>query len=114
MSPEFWSIISVGIVILIAIATSNRALRGEMNEMSRRIDALSERIAAVQLEMNERFGDVNERIAAVRAEMNERFREMGERLSRVEGLLEGIGYAWRNRAGKERSDGEDGPALPQR
>ena len=146
MSPEIWTIISVGIVILIAIATTNRALRREMNErisgLDKRIDGLAERITAVQLEMSERFGEVNkriaalrlemnerfgevneriaalrletnERIAAVRLEMGERFGEVSERLGRVEGLLEGIGFAQRKRAGKERSDGEPGPALPR-
>ena len=124
MSAEVWSIVTVGIVILIAIAASNRALRREMsemrqemngriNELAGRINELGERIAAVRLEMSERFGEVNERIAAVRLEMVERFGEVAERLGRVEGLLEGMGVAQRNRAGKERRDGEQGPTLPQ-
>ena len=124
MSAEVWSIVTVGIVILIAIAASNRALRREMsemrqemngriNELAGRINELGERIAAVRLEMSERFGEVNERIAAVRLEMVERFGEVAERLGRVEGLLEGIGFAQRKRVGKERRDGEQGPTLPQ-
>ena len=121
MSAEIWSIVTVGIAILVAIAASNRALRREMNghitelrremnerfgEVGKRFVEVNERITAVRLEMLERFGEVNERIAAARHEMLERFGEVGERLGRVEGLLEGIGFAQRKRAAKERSDGE--------
>lgn len=108
MGPEFWSIISVGIVIPIAVATANRATRRE----------LGGRIDAMHLEMNKRFGEVNERfgkmdgcIAALHLEMSERFGKVNERLGRAEGLLEGIGYAQRKQAGKERGVG--GSALPR-
>ena len=128
MSAEVWSIVTVGIVILIAIAASNRALRREMNEridgldkrmdgridgLGKRIDGLAECITGVRLEMSERFGEMNERIAAVRLEMVERFGEVTERLGRVEGLLEGIGFAQRKRTGKARGDGERGASLSQ-
>ena len=110
MSAEVWSIVTVGIVILVAIAASNRAMRREMNGridgLDKRMDALAERVTGVRLEMNER-------IAAVRLEMVERFGEVTERLSRVEGLLEGIGFAQRKRAGKVRGDGERGASLDQ-
>ena len=116
MSAEVWSIVTVGIVILIAIAASNRALRREMNGridgLGKRMDTLAESVTEVRLEMSERFGEVNERIAAVRLEMAERFGEVTERLGRVEGLLEGIGFAQRKRAGKVRGDGERGASLP--
>ena len=165
MGPEVWSVISVGIVILIAIAAANRALRRGLNEslaehrrdmsemrrelggridglgeritavqldvgersdavqlaMTERIDAvqlaMTERIDAVQLAMTERIDGVQlamiERINASRTEMNERFGELGERLGRVEGLLEGLGFAPRKRAGKGGDDGERAAALPQ-
>ena len=87
MSPEIWPVMTMGIVILIAIATSNRSLRRELGE---RIDALGERIDAL-----------NERIADVR-----------ERLGRVEGLLEGLQWTRWKRAGKERDDEKHGRALP--
>ena len=132
MSAEIWAIVTVGIAILVAIAASNRALRREVNghitelrremnerfeEVGRRFEEVNEHITAVRLEMAERFGEVrqemnerfvevNERITAVRLEMLERFGEVGERLGRVEGLLEGMGFAQRKRAAKERSDGE--------
>ena len=56
MSPEAWSTIAVGIVILVAIATSNRAMR---RELGGRIDQLSERID----QLNERFDGLNERVS---------------------------------------------------
>ena len=103
MSAEIWSIVTVGIAILVAIAASNRALRREMNghitELRREMNERFE-------EVGRRFEEVNERITAVRLEMLERFSEVGERLGRVEGLLEGMGFAQRKRAAKERSDGE--------
>ena len=55
MTPEAWTVIGTGIVILIAIATSNRQLRGEMNglrgEMNRvhaEIGGLRERMAKLE------------------------------------------------------------------
>lgn len=115
MGAEVWAIISVGIVILVAMATSHRALRQEMNERFRevngRIDGMNSqmngRIDGMNSEMNRRFGELNERIASLRAEMIERFGELSERLSRVEGFLEGMGYAqWKRASKEERSDGE--------
>ena len=55
MTPEAWTVIGTGVVILIAIATSNRQLRGEMNglrgEMNRvhaEIGGLRERMAKLE------------------------------------------------------------------
>ena len=104
MGAEVWAIISVGIVILVAMAASHRALRQEMNERFREVNG---RIDGMNSEMNGRFGELSDRIASLRAEMIERFGELSERLSRVEGFLEGMGYATWKRANKEeRSDGE--------
>ena len=126
MSPEIWSIVSAVIVILIAIAAANRALRQEMNLRFGQVrQEMNERFGQVRQEVNERFGQVDQRfgqieqrfgqmeqcIAGLRTEMVERFGELTERLGRVEGFLEG--YALRRRAGKKRSDGEHGPVPPQ-
>ena len=73
VSLEVWSVITTGIVILIAIATSNRSL-------GQHIDRLAEQLGNVR-----------------------------ERLGRVEGLLEGLGLARWERAGKGRGD-EQAPA----
>ena len=69
----------MGIVILIAIATSNRSLR---RELGGRIDGMGKRIDEVRREL-----------ADVR-----------ERLGRVEGLLEGFGLTRRKEARKARGD----------
>ena len=42
---EYWPVVATGVVILIAIAASNRALR---RELGGRIDALGERVAEVR------------------------------------------------------------------
>ena len=124
MSPDFWAIITVGIAILIAIATSNRSLRREMGEritgvqrelgeridrLSGRVDALTERINAVQRELGERIDRLGKRIDA----LTERVGDVRERLGRVEGLLEGFGLTRRKRAGQGRDDEKHGPALPR-
>ena len=56
VSPEFWSVISMGVVILIAIATSHRSLRREMDRLSERVDRLSERVNG----LSERLGRVED------------------------------------------------------
>ena len=75
---EYWPVVATGVVILIAIAASNRALRGEMNELGRRIDGLGERVAEVR-----------------------------ERLARVEGLLEGAWFKPQQSDGRGRGGAEN-------
>ena len=91
MSTEVWAIISAVIVILVAIATSHRALRQEMNE---RFEKVNERIDVLRAEMiegfgkvNERFGKADERVATLRAEMIEGFGKVNERITTVRGEL---------------------------
>ena len=118
MSSEIWSIITVGIVILIAIATSNRSLRREMSEringvqreLGERIDGLSARIDGVQRELGRRIDGVQRalsgRIDALSGRidaLSERLGDVRERLGRLEGL-EGIGTVQRKRAGKGRDE----------
>ena len=94
MSPEVWSVFTTGIVVLIAIATSNRALRrelgGRIDRLAERVDSLSERVDRLA----EQLGDVR------------------ERLGRVEGLLEGLKLTRRKGAGKGR--GDDPAPAPSR
>ena len=61
MTPEAWTVIGTGVVILIAIATSNRQLRNEMKEFR---------------------GELNR----VRGEIG----GLRERMAKLEGLLEGL------------------------
>ena len=48
VTPESWTVIGTGIVILAVIVTSNRQLRGEMNEMRGEIGKLRERMAKLE------------------------------------------------------------------
>ena len=61
MTPEAWTVIGTGVVILIAIATSNRQLRGEINSL--------------RSEMKE---------------IHIEFGRLRERMAKLEGLLEGL------------------------
>ena len=76
MTPEAWTVIGTGVVILIAIATSHRHLRAEMHE---KIDGL-------RAEMNDRMNGLHARMDRIQAE----FRGLRERMARLEGLLEGL------------------------
>ncbi|MCY3837944.1 MAG: hypothetical protein OXH09_04730 [Gammaproteobacteria bacterium] len=69
MEPESWTVIGTGIVILIAIAGSNRSLCHEFNT---RLKYLEEEVRRID-------GDLK------RLEL-----EMRERLARLEGLFEGM------------------------
>ena len=61
MTPEAWTVIGTGVVILIAIAASNRQLRNEMN--------------GLRAEMKEIHGEIG---------------RLRERMAKLEGLLEGL------------------------
>ena len=71
MTPEAWTVIGTGVVILIAIATSNRQLRSEMN--------------GLRSEMKEIHGE---------------FGRLRERMAKLEGLLEGLREAITGRNAK--------------
>lgn len=107
VSPEIWSILTTGIVILIAIATSNRSLRRETSEridglrreLGARINGLSGRVDG----LNGRVDGLGQQVDGLRREMNEYLGDVRERLGRVEGLLEGLGFARNRLHGKERA-----------
>ena len=65
MTPEAWTVVGTGVVILIAIATSNRQLRGDMNALR-----------------DELCGEMNQ----IHAEIG----GLRERMAKLEGLLEGL------------------------
>ena len=65
VTPEAWTVIGTGVVILIAIAASNRQLRGEMN--------------ALRDQMTDRMDGMHAEIGRLR-----------ERMAKLEGLLEGL------------------------
>ena len=76
MTPEAWTVIGTGVVILIAIATSHRHLRADMNE---KIDGL-------RAEMNEKMNGLHARMDQMQAEIG----ALRERMAKLEGLLEGL------------------------
>ena len=69
MTPEAWTVIGTGVVVLIAIATSHRHLRDEFRREMRAF-------------RDETRGEMNQ----IRAEVG----GLRERMARLEGLLEGL------------------------
>ena len=45
---EYWPVVATGVVILIAIAASNRALGGRIDALSERVAEVRERLARVE------------------------------------------------------------------
>ena len=72
MTSEPWTVIGTGVVILIAIAASNRQLRNEMN--------------ALRSEMYELHEQLSDRENGIHAEIG----RLRERTAKLEGLLEGL------------------------
>ena len=95
MGLEYWPVVATGVVILIAIAASNRALRGEMSDMRRELGG---RITEVHREMSGRIDALSKRVHG----LGERVTEVRERLGRVEGLLERHRPAQRTRRRRRR------------
>ena len=94
MTAETWTIIATGIVILIAIAASNRSMLTEMRaERAERI-ALGDGLQAELKELRVEVHDIHNRIDRVETTLTERMNrlemDLRERLARVEGLFEGI------------------------
>ena len=88
VSLEVWSIVTTGIVILIAIAASNRALRREISELRRET---GEQIAGLRREMTEQIAalrqEMTEQIAALRQEMTEQVNALRQEMTeRIDGL----------------------------
>ena len=48
MSLEYWPVVATGVVILIAIAISNRALGGRIDALGERVIEVRERLARVE------------------------------------------------------------------
>ena len=124
VSPEIWTIATTGIVILIAIATSNRSLRREMSERIAAVrQELGDRIDGVRRELGDRIDGLSKRVDGLSERvdglskrvdgLSERIGDLRERLGRVEGLLEGFGLTRRKRAAERRDDEQHGPASPR-
>ena len=111
MSAEIWAVVTMGIVILFAIAVSNRALRREIRErtadvrreLGQRIDGLDGRVDGLAGRINE----LSECIREVQRDVS----DLRERLGRIEGFLEAIGF--KQKDGREKGKQGRGPAQPQ-
>ena len=79
MTPEFWTIIGVGIALASLILAGQRSLRREI------ADVRSE-IAEVRIEFAQFRSEVASEIAEVRKELG----QLRERMAHLEGLLEGL------------------------
>ena len=87
MTPEAWTVVGTGVVILIAIATSHRQLRAEMNEKFDGLRAeMNEKFDGLRAEVNEKMNGLNVRMDRIQAE----FGGLRERMAKLEGLLEGL------------------------
>ena len=75
MTPEAWTVIGTGVVILIAIAAFSRQLRGEMSELR-----------DLRGEVNGLRSEMMDRINGIHAELG----RLRERMAKLEGLLEGL------------------------
>ena len=91
MTPEAWTVIGTGVVVLIAIATSHRHLR---DEFRREMRAFRDEMRA---EMKAGHEELRAEMKAgrdeSRAETNQIHADVGglrERMARLEGLLEGL------------------------
>ena len=91
MTPEAWTVIGTGVVVLIAIATSHRHLR---DDFRREMKAFRDEIRAeMKAGHDELRGEMRTGREESRAETNQIHAEVGglrERMARLEGLLEGL------------------------
>lgn len=79
MTPEAWTVIGTGVVILIAIAASNRYLHGEMNAFRGEMNGLRDQQRRLRDQMTDRMDGIHAGIGRLR-----------ERMAKLEGLLEGL------------------------
>lgn len=76
MTAEAWTVIGTGVVVLIAIATSYRHLRAEMQALR---DEFRGEIKAARDEFRGEINQVHTEVGGLR-----------ERMAKLEGLLEGL------------------------
>ena len=87
MTPEAWTVIGTGVVILIAIATSHRHLRAEVKAVRDELRAeMNKKIDGLRAEMNGKMNGLHARMDQIQAE----FGGLRERMAKLEGLLEGL------------------------
>ena len=98
MTPEAWTVVGTGVVILIAIAASNRQLRGEVKALHRELHGemktLRQELHGEMKTLRQGYqGEIKELRDEFRGEMNHLHTEFGqlrERMAKLEGLLAGL------------------------
>ena len=98
MTPEAWTVVGTGVVVLIAIATSYRHLRAEMkairDEFRGEMKAIRDEFRGEMKAIRDEFrGEMKAVRDEFRGEMNQVHTEVGglrERMAKLEGLLEGL------------------------
>ena len=87
MDATAWTVVGAAIVILVAIGTSFRSLRGEMRDQRKGLADLRERIDAQGADLRKRIDALGEQMGLLR-----------ERMAHLEGLLDGLREAITKRA----------------
>ena len=90
MTPEFYTIIAVGITLAGLILNGQRSiaeLRADLKELRKDLNALGERVNRDIVELREH---VHRDIAALDEKLSRDIAALGERVARLEGFMEGI------------------------
>ena len=98
MTPEAWTVIGTGVVILVAIATSHRQLRGETralrDELRAEMKADREELRGdMKADRDELRGDMKSDRNTLDGKLDDIRGELGglrERMAKLEGLLVGL------------------------
>ena len=98
MDATAWTVVGTAIVVLIAIATSFRSLRGEMRVLHGRIDAQGESLReqidvqgeGLRQRIDAQGESLREQIDTQGHELREQIGQLRERMAHLEGLLEGL------------------------
>lgn len=112
MSAEIWAVVTMGIVILVAIAASHRALRREIRERTADMRReLSQRIDGLDRRVDELAGCIDELSECIR-EVQRDVSDLCERLGRIEGFPEAVGLKRWRKGGRGNGKQGRGPVQP--
>ena len=98
MTPEAWTVVGTGVVILIAIAASNRQLRSEMktlrdehrDDMKALRDEHRDDMKALREDLCGDMKALREDLCGETTRIRTEVTGLRERMARLEGLLEGL------------------------
>ena len=87
MDATAWTVITTGIVILIAIAQSSRSVRAEIKDLR---EEGNTRYQDLRGRIDAQSQDLRERIDAQGQDLTQQLGQLRERMAHLEGLLEGL------------------------